>query len=809
MVLGYRKVTTSPRHWLRWPLAVLAALVVPLAVARADPQSVHGTWAAEWPVVAGQVKPSGTLSGLQLAPEAGLVLAVGLESGCFESVVHDMGHEFLAVGAAWQAQVPPGAGIGLEVRRSCDGVAWGPWEALIPDDSTGPDKAPPGLHYSELVFGRGRYLQVRATLRQGTGGAVPSLSSLKLVAIDPGTGPQVATVAGATPPAIISRAAWGANEAWMTWPPEYAPVTHFVIHHTTGSNDIPDPAAFVRAIYYFHAVTRGWGDIGYNYLIDREGRIYEGRAGGDGVIGAHAAPYNRGTVGVAILGDYSTSDVPAAALSALVELLAWKGNLHFVHPLESRWLLDRTFPTIMGHRDCNNTPCPGDRAYALLPQIRARVFERMRAIPPRVILSRPARDETVSGVYRVTWQVSAGVSQVSLAVDGQVRRTFVPGAPYGPWDTTVEADGYHRLQLTASTDLGESSSVEIPLQVDNTPPSGSLTAPLFTRDAGVSLSLACTDCTDMQFGAGWRWEGEDLFHAPGTGQVVADAAAANGRAWLGRAGDSPGPWYGPYFCGLPYPGDYEAVFWLRSGQSGSEVTVAELDVADQAGTRILAGPWPLGASDFAAGRYQPFRLRFRYPDRGSSCQGGGNDGLELRTWFKAAADLWLDRVEILTAPQPFAAAYWFALPRAEGRYLVEVRFLDRLGNVSPVYSQTVTVDHTAPVFGPPSPSGVPVEDPLAGLDAASAAFSLSDNAMDWGDWRPASLVLSDGGTSGTIAAQPDWIGNCVRLRVQDRAGNVAYSAPTVWHPAGPQPTPDPSLPPTAFRWRTYGPLAQR
>ena len=76
---------------------------------------------------------------------------------------------------------------------------------------------------------------------------------------------------------IISRAAWGADENLMTWTPEYRTVRKFVVHHTATSNGDLDPAATVRAIYYYHAVTRGWGDIGYNYLIDAQGRIYEGR----------------------------------------------------------------------------------------------------------------------------------------------------------------------------------------------------------------------------------------------------------------------------------------------------------------------------------------------------------------------------------------------------------------------------------------------------------------------------------------------------------------------------------------------------
>ncbi len=790
---------------------MVAMLLVPtLGPAQAAPQPQDPTWTAEWAVVGNQAKPVGALAGLERpAARPGLVLAAEEREGTFESEEHDAGHEFMAIGALWQAQMPAGAGLSLEVRSRGEGAGWGPWQALVPDPS-GRDEAANDTSHSELVIGEGRYLQVRATLSRGSATTAPSLESLKLVAIDARPGPQPAAgvaAAAATGPAIISRAAWGANEAWMTWAPEYAPVLKFVVHHTATTNNIPDPAATVRAIYYYHAVTLGWGDIGYNYVIDREGRIYEGRAGGDGVIGGHARPYNRGTVGVAILGDYTASDVPAAAVSSLVELLAWKCNLHFVHPLESGWLLDRSFPNIMGHRDCNATTCPGDRAYALLPQIRTRVWERMQAIPPRVVVTAPKAEQAVSGICHVSWQVSPAVSGLSVAVDGEPQATPAVGAAHWPWDTTTRPDGRHILRLAASTSLGQTSAVEVPVQVDNNPPTGTLSAPRFTKDADVELTLTCADCTQMQFGAGWRWEGENLQHAAGTGQVSADPLAANGRAWYGQAGqNSAGPWYGPYFCGLPAPGDYEAVFWLRTGRNDLAATVADLDVSDQMGMRILAGPLSITADRFGLGRYQPFRLPFHYPDLGTSCQGGGNGGLELRTWYKAAVDLWLDRVEIFTAPEPFAATRRRTLPAAEGAYPVEVRFLDSFGNASRVYSQTVTVDHTLPVWGSPGPEGLPVQDALSGLDGASAAYALSSDGVSWSGWIPVPLAAGQDSATAVVPAQADWPGNCVRVRVRDRAGNVATSTPVAWFPGGPYPTPDPGSPPPAYGHPLYLPL---
>src|SRR3979409_1788817 len=116
---------------------------------------------------------------------------------------------------------------------------------------------------------------------------------------------------GTTMPPVTSRAGWGCNESYMNWTPEFYPVQKLICHHTATTNNDPDPAATVRSIYYYHAVTQTWGDIGYNFLVDEKGTIYEGRysgsttgenATGQGVTGAHAYQFNAGTVGIAFLG---------------------------------------------------------------------------------------------------------------------------------------------------------------------------------------------------------------------------------------------------------------------------------------------------------------------------------------------------------------------------------------------------------------------------------------------------------------------------------------------------------------------------
>ena len=194
-------------------------------------------------------------------------------------------------------------------------------------------------------------------------------------------------------PAIIARADWGADESLRfsngkeTWPPAFAATQKLIVHHTDTGNNDPNPASTVRAIYYFHAITRGWGDIGYNFLIDESGRIYKGRdshapgsdtdtitgqnANGDGVTGAHARNYNSGSVGVAMLGTLTNQDATPAAKNALENLLAWEASEHHIDPHGAT-----SYPNIAGHRDVGDTDCPGGAFYATLPSVRHAVAAR-------------------------------------------------------------------------------------------------------------------------------------------------------------------------------------------------------------------------------------------------------------------------------------------------------------------------------------------------------------------------------------------------------------------------------------------------
>lgn len=275
------------------------------------------------------------------------------------------------------------------------------------------------------------------------------------------SGPVVAAAVGQ--PAVITRAGWGASESLRfdaggheMWPPSYAPIQELFVHHTDGRNDDPNPAATVRSIYYYHAITQGWGDIGYNFLIDASGRIYEGRhartyaAGetptsedlaGNGVRPAQAKGFNEGSIAVAMMGTFDSVLPTVAARTSLEKLLAWIADRHGLNPTgshtytnpvlgTSKWL-----PIIAGHRDVNQTDCPGAALYSYLATIRKDVAARIAAT------TGPSHDSTAPTVRSITPLATkpTGASNISFGlifsepVSGLTSSDFAVGGTSSGW----------------------------------------------------------------------------------------------------------------------------------------------------------------------------------------------------------------------------------------------------------------------------------------------------------------------------------------------------------------------------------------
>ncbi len=188
-------------------------------------------------------------------------------------------------------------------------------------------------------------------------------------------------------PRIITRSGWGADESLRESdaPPYATGVKAVIVHHTDSANDYEcaDAPGIIRAIYRYHVRSEGWRDIGYNFLVDKCGRIYEGRAGGveRAVVGAHTLGFNTGTTGIGVIGEFTHQGPPRAALHAIERLAAWKLSLDGVDADSTTTLVSGgsnkyrkgvriRFHVIAGHRDGFLTDCPGDRLYAELPEIR-------------------------------------------------------------------------------------------------------------------------------------------------------------------------------------------------------------------------------------------------------------------------------------------------------------------------------------------------------------------------------------------------------------------------------------------------------
>ena len=310
---------------------------------------------------------------------------------------------FETVGVTW-AHDPAVTDTVVQVRVADADGSWGGWSTLEPEDmdSTTPVGDGVGLRDGTAPFwtGEAHGVEVEVLTRSG---AAPT--DVRAQLIDPGTSkadavpgaPRVQDQAHAdeTMPAVYTRAQWGANEKIRTWEPEYAStIKAATIHHTADSNDYTadEVPQIMRAMYQYHTVSRGWGDLGYNVVVDKFGRMWEGRYGGleSTVIGAHAGGFNTGTFGVSMLGNYDEVEPPAAMLESVAQIIAWKFSLYGVNPRgttqltsggggTARWPAGyvTTQPTIFAHRDVGLTVCPGQYGYAKMGWIRDRVAALM------------------------------------------------------------------------------------------------------------------------------------------------------------------------------------------------------------------------------------------------------------------------------------------------------------------------------------------------------------------------------------------------------------------------------------------------
>ena len=275
----------------------------------------------------------------------------------------------------------------------------------------------------------------------------------------PATVPVVApaaTTANGLPVAVTTRAEWGAKASYMSWDPEYASAGHVVVHHTAGTNSYSagQSASIVRGIYYYHAVVLDWGDIGYNFLVDKFGTVFEGRSGsvaapaGKMSIGAHARGVNTGTMGISMMGDYSTVSPSDAQLSSVGKMAGWflkRAGISDVTGWAGLhvWTTERyqagstiSMPRILGHRDVGYTTCPGNVGYSKLGTIRAIAKAQGSSLqggsssaPSTVAQDHPGAVALRSALRANGW-IGAATSGVQASTKGGVFQSFEHGVGY-------------------------------------------------------------------------------------------------------------------------------------------------------------------------------------------------------------------------------------------------------------------------------------------------------------------------------------------------------------------------------------------
>jgi len=392
--------------------------------------------------------------------------------------------------------------VTIRLRTSTDGSTWSLWHHL-PLERAQESGGRPQAFTDPFWTGAARYVQVSAT---GAAGAPEELSGVRVVALDPSGGDDTASAAGAVrhavaapnAPPIVSRANWGADESLRSGTPSYATVKMAFIHHTAGSSSYAqaDAPALVRGIYAYHTKSLGWSDIGYNFLIDRFGTIYEGRHGGitKGVVGAQVLGFNTGSTGVSVMGTFTDEAPPPEAVNALERLLAWELALHGLDPAGTATLICGasekyakgtavTFPVIAGHRQANFTECPGTRLYALLPTIRSEVGARPQApIVATLAASSPLVSPNADGVldttsFTITLSAPATWALRIRAASGAAVRSFGGNGTAAEiaWDGLNDAgkhlpDGTYTVELSASAGQHAAKRSSVAITIDTVAP---------------------------------------------------------------------------------------------------------------------------------------------------------------------------------------------------------------------------------------------------------------------------------------------------------------------------------------------------
>jgi len=419
----------------------------------------------------------------ELTPDAGHRLGSAAASGPVVSRELPTPKHFNVVGFRWR-----GGTADIAVRTRLGDGRWSDWTPVpahadhAPDPGRGEPLA--GTSSDPIWAGEADSLQYRSSRRldelrlhfvntRGTATAANRARTGLRRLVNSGAvavgGLARAQSGGARPP-IAPRSSWGGDRHCAPRSrPSTGTVRAALVHHTVNTNgySAADVPAMILGICRYHRDSNGWDDIGYNFVVDRYGKIWEGRAGGieRAVIGAQAQGFNSQTTGIANLGDHTSVRQSGATLSSIARLIRWKLPLHR-QPTSGRVTVASaggpasrygagqrvSLQRVSGHRDTGKTACPGDALYAQLPDLRRRVGD-LRAAPPA---SGPVVSATL-GSRLATHGDSVAINGRISGADGQplagvpVQAQELVGSRWRTRDAgTTDDSGAFRVEIVAS-----------------------------------------------------------------------------------------------------------------------------------------------------------------------------------------------------------------------------------------------------------------------------------------------------------------------------------------------------------------------
>ena len=362
---------------------------------------------------------------------------------------------FTLAGVHWR-----GSGA-VRFRTRSEAGRWSEWRRAAPEAEDGPDERSPEQRAQGWRLGNPWWVGDADRIQVRARGSVTRVRAH--LVWSPELRIPLRVPAATVEPAIVPRASWGADERIRRGPPSYADGVRFaVVHHTAGENGYSrsEAPAIVRGIQLFHVKGNGWNDIGYNFLVDRFGTIYEGRFGGvdRDVVGAHAMGFNTGSVGVALLGTYEDTAPSAAAQDAIARIIAWRLDLDHVDPTafvnfisggSDRYASD--IPVLLngvsGHRDTGFTACPGDVLYGRLGTIAStarglggvKIFDPRSSLAGSALRVRARLSQSRSWGVAITGPAGVEVARGTGAGTGVDWTWDSAGFPAGSYGWTISA----------------------------------------------------------------------------------------------------------------------------------------------------------------------------------------------------------------------------------------------------------------------------------------------------------------------------------------------------------------------------------